>query len=133
MNRHPFLRAYMAGILLPTLMLLVILTALIVAHAFYRLPPAIERAIVFPMAVVPNLWGLWNVLYQARPRLPIGLHGALLPILLVPCGMVLAAFFQLAFIPIRLALLFTPIAMAAYYLVWKHLVSFLNRTLGLRS
>ncbi|MFN7935802.1 MAG: hypothetical protein U0R19_20905 [Bryobacteraceae bacterium] len=133
MNRHPYLRAYMAGILLPTLMLLVIVTALVVAHACYRLPDAIERAIVFPMAVVPNLWGLWNVLYQARPRLPIGIHGALLPILLVPCGFALARYFQLAFIPLPLAVLFTPVGMAAYYLVWKHLVSYLNGTIGLRS
>ncbi|MBS1830148.1 MAG: hypothetical protein JST93_32910 [Acidobacteria bacterium] len=132
MNRHPYLRAYMAGILLPTLMLLVILTALVVAHAFYRLPAAIERAVVFPMAVVPNLWGLWNVLYQAKPRLPFGVHGALLPILLVPCGYALASYFQLAFIPFSLAAMFTPVGMAAYYLVWKHLVSYLNGILGLR-
>ena len=131
MNRHPYLRAYMAGILLPTLMLLVILTAMILAHAFHRLPDGVERAIVFPMALVPNLWGLWNVLYQAKPRLPIGLHGALLPIVLVPCGLALAYYFQLRFLPLHLGALFTPLAMALYYLVWKHIVSYLNRTVGL--
>ncbi len=131
MNRHPYLRAYMAGTLIPTLMLLVILTALILAHARGALPVAIERAIVFPMAVVPNLWGLWNLLHYARPRLPIGIHGALLPLLLVPCGLLLAAHFEITIIPTRLAILFTPIGMAVYYLVWKHAVSYLNRTVGL--
>ncbi|MBL8173333.1 MAG: hypothetical protein JNK48_01600 [Bryobacterales bacterium] len=133
MNRHPYLRAYMAGTLVPTLMLLVILTGLILAHAAYRMPDALERALVFPMAVVPNLWGAWNLLYQLRPRLPIGVHGALLPMLLVPCGLLLAAHFRLDAIPIRLAVALTPLAMGVYYLVWKHVVSYLNRTVGLRS
>ena len=33
----------------------------------------LERALIFPMAVVPNVWGLWNVLYLAlrhRVRMP---------------------------------------------------------------
>ncbi|MBL8221741.1 MAG: hypothetical protein JNL62_21070 [Bryobacterales bacterium] len=132
MNRHPYLRAYMAGTLIPTLMLLVILGGLIVAHSLYPMPVAIERAIVFPMAVVPNLWGLWNVLFHLRPRLPIGVHGALLPLLLVPCGLLLAGYFRIDVVPARLALAFTPFGMAVYYLVWKHAVSYLNRTVGLR-
>jgi hypothetical protein len=31
----------------------------------YNVPVPIERVIVFPMAVVPNLWGAWNVLRVA--------------------------------------------------------------------
>lgn len=132
MNRHPYLRAYMAGTLIPTLMLLVILCGLIFAHSMYRMPVSLERAIVFPMAVVPNLWGLWNVLFHLRPKLPLGVHGALLPLLLVPCGLLLAGYFQIDVVSPRLALTFTPFGMAVYYLVWKHAVSYLNRTVGLR-
>ena len=39
------------------------------------------------MALVPNLFGLWNMFYlwlRPRPHLPIGLHGALLPFVLAP-------------------------------------------------
>src|SRR5712692_3803065 len=89
MNRHIYLRAYMAGIAVPTLLLLVGMTIFTVARFVYDVPVPIERIIVFPFALVPNLWGVWNILYVAlsgRPRLPIGLHGAVLPFLVAPLG-----------------------------------------------
>ena len=46
------------------------------------------------MALVPSLWALWNMLWlgsRQRTRLPIGLHGALLPLLLLPGGAMLAS------------------------------------------
>jgi hypothetical protein len=58
----------MAGIVVPMLFLLVIM-AIFAYFCFYfevssqfvvGLPgPPLERALVFPMAVVPNLWGVW--------------------------------------------------------------------------
>ena len=49
------------------------------------LPSApLDRAIVFPMAVVPNAWGVWNMVYLAlrsRLRIPLAVHGSLLPLL----------------------------------------------------
>src|SRR5437667_351118 len=87
MNQHIYLRAYMAGIVVPTIFLLVVVTVFTIARYVYNIPVPMERVIVFPMAVVPNAWGLWNVLFVAlrsRLQLPIGLHGALLPILLAP-------------------------------------------------
>ena len=42
----------------------------------------LERALLFPMAVVPNAWGLWNMLYlRLRPR--VGSHSGLFGALLV--------------------------------------------------
>ena len=64
MRSHPYLRAYMAGILLPSWVLLLVLGIFLLSHFSQRLPSGIESAIVFPMAIVPNLWGLWNVLYM---------------------------------------------------------------------
>jgi hypothetical protein len=61
MNKHVYLRAYLAGIAMPTMFMLIVLTFFIVARFVYN-PVAIERLLVFPMAVVPNLWGFWNVL-----------------------------------------------------------------------
>ena len=58
MNTHPYLRAYLAGIAVPTMFMLVVLTFFIVARFVYNVPVVIERLLVFPMAVVPNLWGL---------------------------------------------------------------------------
>ncbi|HVH50301.1 MAG TPA: hypothetical protein VM781_01445, partial [Candidatus Bathyarchaeia archaeon] len=62
MNKHPFLRAYLAGIAVPTAFLLVVMTGYTCARYVWDIPAPIERVIVFPMAFVPNLWGLWNVL-----------------------------------------------------------------------
>ena len=63
MSQHPYLRAYMAGITVPTVFLLVAMTGFIIARLVYNVPIPIERVIVFPMAVIPNLWGVWNMLY----------------------------------------------------------------------
>ena len=44
---------------------------------------------IFPMAVVPSLFGLWNMLWlgsHESTHLPIGVHGAVLPLLLMPLG-----------------------------------------------
>ncbi|MBI3048500.1 MAG: hypothetical protein HYY76_09350 [Acidobacteria bacterium] len=94
----------------------------------------LERAIVFPMAVVPNVWGLWNMWHLAlrsRVRLPLGLHGALLPLVLMPLGFVLARPFDIFGIQWQFALPMAPIGMAAYYLAWKYLVAFLNAEVGI--
>src|SRR6185295_6284755 len=97
MKTHPFLRAYMAGIVVPTIALLFGVAAFVVARHVYDVPIPIERVIMFPMAVVPNLWGVWNMLHLAigRDRWPIGVHGALLPLLLIPLGLVLARLFTI--------------------------------------
>ena len=65
MNQHPYLRAYMAGIVVPTLVLLVAVTVFTFARYVCNVPVPIERVIVFPLAIVPNLWGLWNIIYIA--------------------------------------------------------------------
>jgi len=137
MISHPYLRAYLAGIAVPTAFLLVPLAAVVTGHVRGGLPVAVERLLVFPMAVVPNLWGLWNVLYVAIRRRgagwPVGPHGALLPFLLLPAGIVLAHLLGVeVYTPFRVAIIF-PVALIVYYIVWKHLVSFLNRLVGVDS
>ena len=98
------------------------------------------------MALVPSLWALWNMLWlgsRARTRLPIGVHGALLavaagawrrdarhvprhpdaecqwrdlvPLCCISPHVLIAPFFLGA--------------LAGYYLAWKYIVGFLNRTL----
>jgi len=97
MNQHPYLRAYMAGVVVPTLFLLVGVTAFTIARYVYEMPLAIERLIVFPMTIVPNLWGLWNILWVAllaRRHVSLGVWGAILPFLLAPGGLLLARLFQ---------------------------------------
>jgi hypothetical protein len=147
MSTHPYLRAYMAGIAVPTMFLLVGVTGFCVARYGFAVPIPIERVIVFPMAIVPNLFGVWNVFYVwLRPRrhLPIGLHGALLPFVLAPVGVTLATFlgfltigprgvvwFQAITIPYGFVATAFCFAVAVYYLVWKHLVGFFNEVLGI--
>ena len=136
MNRHTYLRAYMAGIVIPTIFFLVIATVFYVWRYVYDVPVPIERVIVFPMAIVPNLWGLWNMLFVAshpRTHFPIGLHGALLPFVLAPLGILLTHALNVSVIPYaaRIFPIAAPIALIAYYLVWKYLVHFLNGVLGI--
>ena len=130
MASHRYVRAYLAGIAVPTVFLLVALGVFLVAR-FGAGHVALERLIVFPMAVVPSLWGLWNILYVALGRRwSLGLHGAALPFLLLPAGFLLAQALEISlYTPARVATLF-PVALIAYYLAWKHVVGFLNRLIG---
>jgi hypothetical protein len=131
MKQHTYLRAYMAGIVVPTIFLLSIMSGYCILRYVYNFPVPVERVIVFPMAVVPNLWGLWNMLFVAqrsRLHLSIGLHGAALPILLGPLGFLLTRILDFP-IPNFVAHAFpivAPVALIAYYLVWKYVVGFLN-------
>ena len=134
MNGHRYLRAYLAGIAVPTVFLLVLLTGLTVARYLGRVPGPVERVIVFPMAVVPNLWGAWNMLYAwlgPRRRMPIGVFGALLPIIVAPTAVVLGGAMGVEFpqFAIRAFPVVVVVVTAAYYLLWKYLVRFLNEVL----
>lgn len=136
MNQHPYLRAYMAGIVVPTLVLLVVMTVFTVARYVCDVPLQIERVIVFPLTAVPNLWGLWNIIYVAllsRRHVSIGLFGAVLPFLLAPGGWLIAHLvgFPIPAVVYRLAPYFFPIGVIAYYLVWKHIVGRLNAIVGI--
>ena len=135
MHEHRYVRAYMAGIVLPTVFLLIAMTAFTIARYVYAIPTQIERVAVIPMAVVPNLWGLWNILYVAfvHRRMPIGAFGAILPLLLMPAGFILTRLIDFAlpaFVyhawPFAL-----PVGVALYYLLWKHVVGTLNAVVGL--
>ena len=143
MRPHPYLRAYMAGIVVPTLFLLVIV-AVLASHRYYFEVPnqfviplagePLRRGIVFPMAIVPNVWGAWNVLYLAFRRwlrIPVGAFGALMPLVLMPGGVAVARALDAFTIQWRFALPMVPIAMAVYYLAWKYLVRFLNDEIGI--
>ena len=132
MNQHTYLRAYLAGIAVPTVFLLVAMTVYSVLRYVYNFPVPIERVIVFPMAVVPNAWGLWNILFVAlrpRLRLSIGLHGALLPILLAPLGIVAASLlnFPISSVVAHDLPIAALVGLIVYYFAWKYLVGFLNR------
>jgi hypothetical protein len=147
MNGHPYLRAYMAGIVVPTVFLLVAMTVFVMARIVHHVPVPIERLIVFPMALVPNLFGLWNVLYVwlgPRRRLPIGAHGALLPFVVAPLGIAIVralgfltvtsagvVLFDAVTVTYALAATVFPVVVVVYYLVWRHLVGFFNRVVGL--
>ncbi|HXT24569.1 MAG TPA: hypothetical protein VN749_07030 [Candidatus Eisenbacteria bacterium] len=136
MNRHPYLRAYLAGICVPTIFLLLVATGFTFLRYVFNVPVPIERVIVFPMAVVPNLWGLWNILFLAsheRLHLSLGLHGALLPFLIAPLGLVAAALlnFSVPAFAAHVLPFAAPVALIIYYLAWKYLVGALNAELGI--
>jgi len=137
----------MAGIAVPSLALLVALTVFVVTRLVLHVPIPLERVIIFPMALVPNAFGLWNMLYVwSRPHhhFPIGLHGALLPVILISIGAFSAVYggflaigahgvtwFQVISVPYLLVGLWFLAAMVLYYLIWKYVVGFLNQVLGI--
>ena len=133
MNSHPYLRAYMAGIVTPNVFVLLATTVFFFARYVFHQPIDIERAMVFPMAIVPNLWGAWNMLYLAAGfrRWPLAAHGAVLPVLLIPLGFELARLLDITFITAGVIATFAPLAFIAYYLAWKYLVGYFNRVLGI--
>ena len=147
MNTHPYLRAFVAGTFVPTLVLPVFLTVFIVVRLVLQIPVPIERGIIFPMAIVPSLFGLWNMLWlgsHSSTHPPIGLHGAVLPLLMAPVGALVATclgvleigshgviWFQACHVPYALIAPCFLAALVGYYLVWKYIVGFLNRVLGI--
>jgi len=137
MHQHPYLRAYMAGITLPTAVLLVAMTAFTIARYVFNVPLPIERVIVFPLAVVPNSWGAWNMFWLASGRrIPIGIFGAFLPFLLVPGGVLVLHLVGLSvttFVPSVLPFFLFPFGVVIYYLVWKYIVAALNRIVGITT
>ncbi len=143
MRPHPYWRAYMAGIVGPTLFLLVVIAFDAYHRYYFEVPnqfvlglPArpLDRAFLFPMAIVPNAWGLWNMVHLAlrrRLRIPLGVFGALLVLLLIPAGVVLARAVDAFTIQMQFAVPMVPIGLGVYYLAWKYLVGFLNDELGI--
>jgi len=147
MNTHPYLRAYMAGIVVPTIVLLILLSGFVIARFGFEVPIPIERAMIFPMGIVPGVFGLWNMLYLwlgPHRHLPIGFHGAILPFLLVPGGYLLGrcvgilalgphglVYFQAVTVPYAFFAFGFSFALIAYYLVWKYLIGFFNQVLGI--
>ena len=147
MNPHPYIRAFLAGVFFPTLALPLMLAAFVLWRLVLQSGLPLERGLVFPMALVPCLWALWNMLWLAsrqRSHLPLGLHGALLPLLLMPGGAIVATllgilsigssgvtWFNTLFVPYTLIAPMFACALAGYYLIWKYVVGSLNRMLGI--
>lgn len=136
MTKHPYLRAYLAGIALPTAFLLLTMSGYTILRYVVNFPVPIERVIVFPMALVPNTWGLWNMLYvklRQRRQISPGLFGAMLLPVIAPLGYLLTR--VLSFEIPHLILMALPvnlvIGVVVYYLVWKYIVGFLNAELGI--
>jgi len=64
-------------------------------------------------------------------HLSLGVHGAILPLVLIPGGMALARSLDVFGIQMRYALPIIPIGVGIYYLAWKFLVGFLNKEMGI--
>lgn len=141
-------KAYLAGAALPTLVMLLVLALVFVARFVLRVAVPVERGLIFPMAVVPALFGFWNVLYialhDAHPEWKIAVHGALFPVVMIPlgasCAVALdflritaagALWFNQVTLPFSFLLPWFALVVLGYYLVWKYLVAYLNRVVEL--
>jgi hypothetical protein len=85
--------------------------------------------------------GVWVL---ERNPWPIGLHGALLPLIMAPLGVIAATCGGLLTLGAHGAIWFHSVSVSysliaplffagvvAYYLVWKYVVGFLNQVLGI--
>ena len=120
----------MAGVVPPTIFSLLVYLGMTIAHSLFdvQLPP-MERFIIFPLVVVPNLWGLWNGMRAImRRRLPLAVHGALLPIVNFALGYPAALALRIPITPEMIRSIPASLAMSMvfYYLGWKFAVRFLN-------
>lgn len=121
----------MAGVAVPSLVVCVV--AVVVALRISVIPSSVERAMIFPMAINPFLWGAWNALYlvlRRRWRIPIGGFGAFLAVLLIASGAVIAHTLALSFVTTRGAGFVLVPTTAAYFMLWKYVVAALNHLLG---
>lgn len=146
MKPHPYLRAYMAGALVPTIFVMFVVCAYTFLRYGLRVPIALEKGIIFPVALVPNIFGIWNVLYaklHQRHAISLGVYGACLPFLIGPCGFGIATAVGIVESRSGALLLFQQVpvpygvigaaflcVLIVYYFVWKYLVGFLNELVG---
>jgi hypothetical protein len=131
MNARYYLRAYLAGIAIPTAFLVVFITGFTVARYVWHVPGPAERFIVFPMAVLPNLWGTWNMLHawmRRRFHVSLGAFGATLPVVAAPVGFLISRVVGVEFpaFMIRVFPAAFVVVVIVYYLLWKHAVQYLN-------
>jgi hypothetical protein len=130
---HPYLRAYLAGIALPTMVVPVVIAGLSLlqptGHPFH-----IEDVLIFPIGLVPNAWGLWNMLYirlRRRREVPAGPYGAALVLVLAPGALAIQfALGKVIWTPALFAI-GLPMTLALYYLAWKYVVARVNDILGI--
>jgi hypothetical protein len=137
-SKHVYLRAYMAGVTVPSVLMVFSLASFCVVRFGYHFPFPIERGMVFPLALVPPIWGLWNLLYIALRRhryLPLGLHGAVIPLFVGPLGFATIRALGVDIPPLVVTVFPFGVAVAivGYYLVWKYLVGFLNELVEVGS
>ena len=129
---HPYLRAYMSGIALPTMVVPVVVAALSLQHPDGH-PFHIEDVLIFPIGLVPNAWGLWNMLYvrlRKQREIPAGPYGAALVLLLAPAALgIQLALGKMLWTPTLVAI-GLPMTLAGYYLAWKYIVARFNDVLG---
>jgi hypothetical protein len=130
---HPFLRAYMAGIALPTMVIPLVVAVLAMSHSGGR-GADLERVLIFPVGLAPNAWGLWNIFYvwiRRYRELPIGPFGIVLVLIVAPAAFGLqVALGHIVWTPELFAIGF-PLTLVIYYLAWKHVVARLNDLLGI--
>jgi hypothetical protein len=130
---HPYLRAYLAGIALPTMVVPVVIVGLSLQHPNGH-PFHIEDVLIFPIGLVPNAWGLWNMLYvwlRRRREVPVGLYGAALVLLLAPAAFgIQLALGKFLWTPTLFAV-GLPVTLGGYYLAWKYIVARFNDVLGI--
>ena len=120
---------------IPTAFLLVILAVFVAIHQVYQGPLPVDGLFVFPMAIAPNLWGAWNMLYVAirrRRHWPLGTHGVLLALIVGPSAWFIAHALGVPNATVDRAIVAYPFGVAVFY-TWSGNTVYtgLNEILGI--
>lgn len=132
MNTHPYFRAYLAGVAPPSILYFAGVGTAACAALVRQMPVEFPPLAIFPVAIVPGVWGLWNMLHlRLRPRWTLGLHGAVLPLLLAPAAFSVLRAFGIVWLTPWMLALGIPVGAVLYYFVWKYVVGWCNRALDI--
>lgn len=119
------IKAFMSGAVIP----------IIVASVIYGIlwhVPNFHSALPVPFYLVSILWGMWNVAYIwlkddiTSPWFSRGLWGAILGLIMPSIGILIFNLPMLLGTPSPWWYLTFIIAPVAYFIIWEHVVNFLN-------
>lgn len=129
-----YVKAFMAGIVVPSIILPIIL--------FFALLAGRPQVLTIPLLhFIPLFWGIWNMLYFAffkkafpgKVKVRLLLTGGLLGLLVAICGVFLSDFPAAIGLPRVLDYLPLILAPVIYALLWLYVVKPLNDLVGLST
>ena len=122
---NKYSKSFMSGAMVP------VIGVALIAPIMYAL--SVQALILTYLAVLPFVWGVWNVIYEtSKKSYNIGYQGALLGFILSMFDISVFGIAQLCNLTNGLQLLLVFFGPLIYYFVWYYWVEWFNKLVGLR-